>query len=88
MVQLIFQTRSRRCDSPPPSLGGKECPGPAAERRTCEGHKCPVDGGWSEWGDYGFCSKDCEPGVKVRQALLLNLFQITFKPAQNNLKHH
>ena len=57
MVQLIFQTRSRICDSPPPSLGGKQCPGPAAERRTCEGHKCPVDGGWSEWGDYGFCSK-------------------------------
>lgn len=75
----IFQIRSRKCDSPPPSLGAAPCPGTAVERRTCEGHKCPIDGGWSEWGEYGFCSKDCEPGVKIRFAFTLQTSLIIIK---------
>ena len=67
----LLQIRSRACDSPAPSLGGESCRGSAVQRKTCEGHSCPVDGGWAEWGAYGFCTNDCESGVKIRRGALL-----------------
>ncbi|KAL5963271.1 Hemicentin-1 [Taenia solium] len=55
--------RSRKCDSPPPSNGGKPCPGEAMEDVLCEDLPlCPVNGGWSSWGPWSSCSRTCGAG--------------------------
>merc|ERR1711974_480762 len=52
------QTRSRSCDKPKPSNGGKQCVGNTNETRGCNPNKpCPVDGGWSAYGSWGTCSR-------------------------------
>ncbi|XP_065103041.1 properdin-like [Paramisgurnus dabryanus] len=33
---------------------------------------CPVEGGWSEWGDWQPCSVTCENGIKKRQRTCTN----------------
>ena len=35
------KSRSRQCDSPPPSHGGLDCDGSNAEKTTCNTHACP-----------------------------------------------
>ena len=35
------QYRERKCNSPPPKYGGKDCNGPIRENRTCEEKECP-----------------------------------------------
>ena len=35
------QYRERKCDSPPPKHGGKDCDGPTRESRTCKESDCP-----------------------------------------------
>ena len=50
-----MQSRSRKCDSPAPAHGGKDCQGPAQETRKCnEDIACPgelvkIIEGLKEW---------------------------------------
>eukprot|EP00795_Rhopilema_esculentum_P014506 gene14506-5566_t len=60
------QTRTRPCNNPAPSHGGKECEGPASESRPCNVESCPVDGKYGPWGSFGLCSTTCGGGVKRR----------------------
>ena len=59
--------RSRNCDSPAPENGGNPCEGEAADNQACNEDPCPVDGKWSEWGDYGECSVECGTGFTQRE---------------------
>ncbi|KAH9592566.1 hypothetical protein MS3_00004447 [Schistosoma haematobium] len=55
--------RRRRCDSPPPSNGGRSCVGEAVEDVMCEGlPPCPVSGSWSPWSPWSDCSSTCGIG--------------------------
>ena len=40
------QKRERKCNSPPPSAGGKNCVGPAVEIRNCNVNGCPGKYDW------------------------------------------
>nr|XP_034326595.1 coadhesin-like [Crassostrea gigas] len=36
------------------------------ESRPCNTHTCPVNGGWSTWGQFTPCDKSCGAGIHVR----------------------
>ena len=38
---VVNRTRSRSCDSPPPSLGGSYCVGAVEETESCVNTSCP-----------------------------------------------
>lgn len=59
----------RRTIEKPSKHGGQNCTGLEVMERACWGlAECPVDCAWSEWGDWGPCSKSCgESGVKRRE---------------------
>ncbi|KAM9780625.1 properdin-like [Neosynchiropus ocellatus] len=63
-----LQLSNRQCDSPAPKYGGKVCEGPSTETSVCKS-KCPVDGFWSGWSNWGECSTSCVPqgGAVVRK---------------------
>ncbi|XP_063688735.1 uncharacterized protein LOC134821851 [Bolinopsis microptera] len=60
------QTRSKTCNNPPPASGGKDCGGEAVESKDCMIAECPVDGGWSDYSDWGACSAGCGKGTQTR----------------------
>ncbi|XP_027059146.1 coadhesin-like isoform X4 [Pocillopora damicornis] len=61
------QSRTRKCDSPAPKYGGRECEGEADENQICNDKvPCPVDGNWGQWGAWNTCSKTCKEGKQSR----------------------
>ncbi|KAL5251916.1 hypothetical protein ACHWQZ_G014899 [Mnemiopsis leidyi] len=60
------QTRSRSCSNPAPANGGAECEGKGSEVKECLLKECPIDGGWSDFGDWSECSAECGPGTQTR----------------------
>ncbi|KAK7451361.1 hypothetical protein BaRGS_00039833, partial [Batillaria attramentaria] len=66
------QFRTRRCTRPKPAYGGRNCKGNARETRPCNTQPCPMDGGWSSWGEFGTCSKSCGGGTQKRSRTCTN----------------
>lgn len=58
--------RERRCNYPPPTHGGKDCPGKSERIQPCNEEKCPVDGNWGPWSRYSTCSVTCGFGSMTR----------------------
>uniref|UniRef100_A0A1I8FIB2 Ig-like domain-containing protein n=1 Tax=Macrostomum lignano TaxID=282301 RepID=A0A1I8FIB2_9PLAT len=61
-----IRLRQRRCDNPAPANGGRFCSGPGQETLRCLSRFCPIDAGWSRWGDWEPCSASCGLGVQLR----------------------
>ena len=66
------QTRSKTCSNPAPANGGADCEGDATEVKECLLKECPVDGGWSDFGDWSKCSAECGPGKQTRSKTCSN----------------
>ncbi|XP_078352100.1 thrombospondin-2-like [Oculina patagonica] len=66
------QERSRTCSNPSPSNGGAQCSGSNKETRECNNGPCAVDGGWSDFGEWGECSVTCGGGIKERTRTCTN----------------
>ncbi|XP_063683609.1 coadhesin-like [Bolinopsis microptera] len=60
------QTRSRSCSNPTPANGGEECLGDDNESQECNTQGCPVNGGWTDFGDWSECSAECGTGSQTR----------------------
>eukprot|EP00105_Crassostrea_gigas_P019200 XP_011437616.1 PREDICTED: coadhesin [Crassostrea gigas] len=60
------RTRVRRCNYPPPTHGGKNCPGPGVKEEPCNEEPCKVDGHWGSWSQFTLCSATCGSGTMVR----------------------
>lgn len=54
--------RSRLCNSPAPTNGGKPCEGSSLEVTNCTQH-----GQWTEWSGWSACSRTCGLAVKFRR---------------------
>ncbi|XP_066919223.1 SCO-spondin-like [Clytia hemisphaerica] len=65
-------TRTRTCTNPPPGHGGTDCVGDALEWQECNAHACAIDGGWTEWTDWGECSATCGTGTQARTRICTN----------------
>ncbi|XP_073244555.1 SCO-spondin-like isoform X1 [Porites lutea] len=57
--------RTRRCDNPPPSPGGKSCVGLPVDNKPCDLGPCPGDC-WSDWSGWSQCTKACGCGKQFR----------------------
>ncbi|XP_078346349.1 uncharacterized protein LOC144631708 isoform X1 [Oculina patagonica] len=62
------RSRSRSCNNPAPQHGGADCSslGPSQETGSCNETPCPVDGGFSNWSDWGPCPVTCGGGTHKR----------------------
>lgn len=63
------QQRHRSCF--PAQHGGKDCEGESKEVRACNTQACyvpptPVDGYFTQWSEWGICSKKCGSGYQKR----------------------
>lgn len=55
--------RTRKCDNPAPAYNGSYCNGTLQDFNKCFTRNCPIDGGWTNWSEYGECSRTCGYGV-------------------------
>ncbi|XP_033733950.1 uncharacterized protein LOC117323058 [Pecten maximus] len=62
--QKSFRTRRRSCTNPAPAYDGDVCEGKGIETSPClPPNYCPVDGQWTTWTTWGYCSLECKrPG--------------------------
>uniref|UniRef100_A0A7M5V4H0 VWFA domain-containing protein n=1 Tax=Clytia hemisphaerica TaxID=252671 RepID=A0A7M5V4H0_9CNID len=58
--------RYRKCNSPSPANGGKDCEGYPKNKVKCNVGYCPIDGYWGEWSDFSTCDKPCGNGTYYR----------------------
>ncbi|XP_067942024.1 coadhesin-like [Watersipora subatra] len=59
--------RNRTCTNPPPAHGGLPCHGTDLESKRCNVHiQCPIDGGFTPWSEWNYCSSSCVGGVQLR----------------------
>ncbi len=62
--------RTRTCASSVTKNGRITCVGPLREEASCNPEPCEkgekIDGGWSAWSNWGWCSKVCGGGTKRR----------------------
>ena len=64
------RVRTRNCDNPIPQHGGPPCKGMLIQAEACDsGINCPIDGGWSLWGEFTMCDVPCGAGIKRRERL-------------------
>ena len=62
------RSRTRNCSNPFPKHGGKNCSllGPLIDVQQCNVFPCPVDGGYTVWGNFTSCTLSCGNGTKYR----------------------
>ncbi|XP_053571495.1 SCO-spondin-like [Bombina bombina] len=56
----------RRRDVLRERLPGGHCTGAEFDSKSCFVQACPVNGGWSHWGDWSSCDAECQGGVRSR----------------------
>ncbi|XP_018429260.1 PREDICTED: properdin-like [Nanorana parkeri] len=57
----------RTCDNPPPRYGGRYCEGSNTRNTICNTKvACPVDGQWSEWGDWPTCVRLAKENITCK----------------------
>ena len=68
------KTRTRICNNPTPSLGGRDCRdlGPNSHTVFCDTLPCPVDGNYSNWSEFSPCSETCGNSSKFRRRFCIN----------------
>ncbi|KAL5005950.1 hypothetical protein ScPMuIL_017108 [Solemya velum] len=50
---------TRACTNPVPAHGGAPCDGDNIMTESCQENPCPIDGGWTDWSEWGDCSVTC-----------------------------
>ncbi|XP_063684499.1 netrin receptor UNC5D-like [Bolinopsis microptera] len=60
------------CANLAPAHGGADCQGESIETKSCKTKDCPVNGGWSGYGDWSLCSTECGPGTQTRTRTCTN----------------
>ncbi|ESN98525.1 hypothetical protein HELRODRAFT_177005 [Helobdella robusta] len=55
-------SRTRKCDSPPPSNGGMDCVGPSVDYKSVACTKCSK---WTDWTPWGTCGAE-RPDITTR----------------------
>jgi len=63
------QERTRVCDNPAPQFGGDDCTvdgSSDSETQRCNENPCPIDGGFSDWDEWGPCTAECGGGDQTR----------------------
>ncbi|XP_078378151.1 SCO-spondin-like isoform X3 [Oculina patagonica] len=66
------QMSRRSCTDPVPAFGGADCEGDSVRSRSCNERGCPVDGNWTDWGDWDQCSVTCAGGTQSRSRTCTN----------------
>lgn len=59
-------SRTRQCNNPVPTNGGRPCDGPSELTEKCSNGPHIVNGSWSEWQTVGACSATCGEGQQRR----------------------
>ncbi|KAJ8046309.1 Hemicentin-1 [Holothuria leucospilota] len=63
----VYRHMRRRCNNPVPQHDGDDCRGLERKNVVClDLPHCPVDGGWSDYGEWSECSQTCEEGIQTR----------------------
>ncbi|XP_060581974.1 angiopoietin-related protein 2-like [Ruditapes philippinarum] len=61
-----MQSRKRSCTNPTPDRIGDHCFGNNIEDTFCNTGSCAINGGWSDWMQWGKCSVTCGVGLQSR----------------------